>query len=401
MMKVAVTNIATIVSGDWRDPIASGDTIVMKDGLIESVGTASARDLADYDVVVDANGTTACPGLIDSHVHISFGDYTPKQQAVGFLESYLHGGTTTSISASEVHVAGRPKDRDGVKALAVAAFKCFENYRPAGMRVHGGSLILEPTLQPEDFPELRSKGLWHAKVGFGSVKTPYDYVPLVKAARAAGFIVNAHTGGASISLANSIHGEHLIAMRPNVSYHVNGGPIAMPDADFETIVRDTDIALQICQAGNIRTALMCLKLAVKHNVFDRFLIATDTPTGTGMMPLGMIKSVTEMATLSDYPAEWMIAAATGNVARTYGLNNGYLRPGKDGDLLLVDAPMGGTQKNCLEAIKHGDVWSLVGCFTQGRPRFVGRSRNTPPPLRYPKVTHSKIINDFASVQQFS
>jgi enamidase len=83
------------------------------------------------------------------------------------------------------------------------------------------------------------------------------------------------------------------------------------------------------------------------------------------------------------------------------LNSGHLRPGKDGDVLLVDAPMGGSQGSCLKAIKHGDVWSLVACFTQGRPRFVGRSRNTPPPLRYPAVTHSKIINDFASVQQFS
>lgn len=400
-MKVAITNIGTIVTGDWREPFAKGDTIVMKDGLIASVGTASAAELADSDVVVDANGTTACPGLIDSHVHISFGDYTPKQQAVGFLESYMHGGTTTSISASEVHVAGRPKDREGVKALALAAFKCWENYRPAGMRVHGGSLILEPTLEEEDFAELRRKGLWHAKVGFGSVKTPYDYVPLVKAAREAGFIVNAHTGGASISLANSIHGEHLIAIQPNVSYHVNGGPIAMPDADFERVINETDIALQICQAGNIRTAVLCLNLAVKHDAFDRFLIATDTPTGTGMMPLGMIKSITEMATLSAHPPEWMIAAATGNVAKTYGLNSGFLRPGKDGDVLLVDAPMGGTQDTCLKAIKHGDVWSLVANFTQGRPRFVGRSRNTPPPLRYPKVVQSKIVNDFAATQQFA
>lgn len=400
-MRVALVNIGEIVTGDWRNPFARGDTIILADGKIASVGTASARDVEACDVIVDANKTTACPGLIDSHVHISFGDYTPKQQAVGFLESYLHGGTTTSISASEVHVAGRPKDRDGVKALAVAAFKCFENYRPAGMRVHGGSLILEPTLQPEDFAELRQKGLWHAKVGFGSVKSPYDYVPLVKAARDAGFIVNAHTGGASISLANSIYGDHLIAMQPTVSFHVNGGPIAMPDADFERVIRNTDIALQICQAGNIRTALLCLELVVKHDAFDRFLIATDTPTGTGVMPLGMIKSVTEMATLSPHPPEWMIAAATGNVAEIYGLDTGFLRPGLAGDVLLVDAPMGGTQDTCLKALKHGDVWSLVACFTEGIPRFVGRSRNTPPPLRYPKVVQSKITNDFASKQQFS
>ena len=143
-MKIAIVNIATIVTGDWRDPFAGGDTIILDEGLIKRVGTASGAELDSCDLVVDANGTTACPGLIDSQVHIAFGDYTPKQQAVGFLESYVHGGTTTSISASEIHVPGRPKDREGVKALAIAAHKSWDNFRPGGMRVHGGAVILEP-----------------------------------------------------------------------------------------------------------------------------------------------------------------------------------------------------------------------------------------------------------------
>lgn len=399
-MRIAIINIGTIVTGDWRNPIADADAILVEDGLISSLGPLDCST-DEFDLVVDAAGTTACPGLIDSHVHISFGDYSPKQQAVGFLQSYLHGGTTTCISASEVHVAGRPVDREGVKALAVTAHCCFENYRPGGMRVHGGSVILEPCLKPEDFTELRSKGVWLAKAGFGSVSTPLDYVPLVKAARDAGMIVNAHTGGASISLANSIFAEHLIAMRPHVSFHVNGGPVAMPDEDFERLVRDSDMALQICQAGNIRTSLLCLNLVVGHDAFDRFLIATDTPTGTGMMPLGMIKTITEMATLSDHSPEMMIAAATGNAARIYGLDCGFLQPGKAADIILVDAPMGGSQKNCLAALKHGDVWSQVACFTAGVPRFIGRSRNTPPPIRQARVVQSLLRQDFAVKQQFN
>lgn len=399
-MKIAIVNLGKIVSGDWRDPLVAGDAMLIDDGLIKRAGSATSADVDACDLVIDANGTTACPGLIDSQVHIAFGDYTPKQQAVGFLEGYVHGGTTTSISASEIHVPGRPKDREGVKALAVAAHKSWDNFRPGGMRVHGGAIILEPCLEEADFADLERNGVWLAKAGFGAVETPFDYVPLVAAARKAGMIVQVHTGGASISLANSIHGKHLIAMKPHVAYHVNGGPISMPDEDFAPVIRETDIALQVCQAGNIRTALMCLNMAVEHDAFDRFLIATDTPTGTGMMPLGMIKSVAEMATLSKHPAEWMLSAATGNVAKVYRLNNGFLREGKDADVLLVDAPMGGSKKTCLEALKHGDVWSLVGCITAGVPRFVGRSRNTPPPLRYPKVIRSEIRMDFAAAQQF-
>ena len=394
-MKTAIVNIKTIVTGDWRTPFADGDAILMEKGKIRKVGTLSSKELKSCDVVVDAYKTPACPGLIDSQVHIAFGDYTPRQKTVGFIESYLHGGVTSCLSASEVHVPGRPTDPEGVKALAVAAKKSFDNLRPGGARVYGGCIILEPGLTQKDFNEVAKKGIWFAKAGFGAVKTPFDYTPLVKMAQKAGMLVNCHTGGASIPGSSPIIGKHLMDMRPDVSFHINGGPIAMPDKDFPMIINETDIALQICQAGNIRTALLCLNLAVENEEFDRFLIATDTPTGTGVMPLGMIKSVTEMATLSSYPAEWMIAAATGSVAKIYRLNSGFIKRGKDADVLLIDAPLGGSKKTALEAIKHGDLAAVGAVFTDGIPRFIGRSRNTPPTTRQIKTLQNNVPYDFS------
>jgi len=133
-VKVAIVNLGHIVSGDWHAPSVAGDTIISDGERIAQVGTAAAAAVEGADVVIDAGGMTAIPGLIDSHVHITFGDYTPRQRTVGYLESYLHGGTTTAISASEVHVPGRPSDREGVKALALAAQRCFATWRPGGMR---------------------------------------------------------------------------------------------------------------------------------------------------------------------------------------------------------------------------------------------------------------------------
>src|SRR5712671_6721382 len=158
-MKVAIVNLGQIVSGNWREPFVAGDTILTQGDRIVAVGTASTSAVANADVVIDAGGMTAIPGLIDSHVHITFGDYTPRQRTVGYLESYLHGGTTTAISASEVHVPGRPRDVEGVKALAVAAQRCFADYRPGGMKVIAGSVILEPGLTKDDFTELAGKGV--------------------------------------------------------------------------------------------------------------------------------------------------------------------------------------------------------------------------------------------------
>ena len=394
-MRTAVVNLAAIVTGDWRAPFAAGDSILMEDGKIAEIGTLDAARIESCDVVVDAGGMTAMPGMIDSQVHNTFGDYTPRQKTVGFLESYLHGGTTTSITACEVHVPGRPSDPEGVKALAVAAKKCFDNFRPGGMRVHAGAIILEPGLTEEDFRDVAEKGVWLAKAGFGRFATPFDYTPLVRMAQRAGMIVNCHTGGASIPDSSAITGKHLLDMRPDVSFHVNGGPVAMPDEDFRPIVHETEIALQICQAGNIRTALLCLALAVEADQYDRFLIATDTPTGTGVMPLGMIKSVCEMSCLSDHPAEMLIAAATGNVAKIYRLDCGFLAPGRDADLLVLDAPLGCSKPDALGAIKNGDFPAIAACFTAGVPRFVGRSRNTPPPTRKIAVVRNTRLDPFA------
>jgi enamidase len=393
-MKTAIINLKKIISGDWRDPIVEGDSIFMADGKIIAVGQVSDKDIQDADVVIDADGATAIPGLIDSQVHNTFGDYTPRQKTVGFLESYVHGGTTTCISASEVHVPGRPKDPEGVKALALAAKRCFDDYRPGGMKVFAGSIILEPGLTEADFQEMAKKGIWLAKAGFGAVKSPYDYAPMVGWAKAAGMITTVHTGGSSIPGSSGIWVDHLLKMQPHVSFHVNGGPVAMPDADFPRIVNESKIALQICTAGNLRTALLIAKLAMEADQFDRFLIATDTPTGSGIMPLGMLYTITHLCSLMNMSVESAIAAATGNNATVYGIDSGFLKPGKEADVVILDACVGGSKDNATDAIRNGDIPAVAAVITAGIPRFVGKSRNTPAPMKSVRVIQNRVPQDY-------
>ncbi len=398
-MRVAIVNIGTTVTGDWREPVTNADTILTEDNLITRVGTASSSEVEACDVVIDAAGATVMPGLIDSQVHVVFGDYTPRQKTVGWLESYVHGGVTTCISASEVHLPGRPKDADGVKALAVLAHKHWENYQPGGMRIHGGSIILEPTLTKEDLQDIRSQGVKLAKAGFGAFDDPMDYAPLMQAARDVGLITNVHTGGASIPGALPvIKGDHLRAMNPHVSFHINGGPVAMPDEDFEPIIAETDIAAQVCIAGNIRTLLKTAELCFKYDAFDRFLIATDTPTGSGIMPLGMVYTITYLSALAGYDPAVCIAAATGNNAEIYGLDTGFIKEGKDADILIADQPLGGSQPDLLSSLKHGDIYGLGAVISAGVPRFVGKSRNTPPPTRPIRVAKNSVPQSFETVR---
>ncbi|WP_233839193.1 amidohydrolase family protein [Paraburkholderia sp. ZP32-5] len=396
-MKTAIVNLKTIVTGEWREPFAKGDGILMADGKIEKIGTLSDADLNSADVVIDADGATAIPGLIDSQVHNTFGDYTPRQKTVGFLESYLHGGTTTSITASEVHVPGRPTDPQGVKALAVAAQRCFKEYRPGGMRVFAGSIILEPGLTEDDLRDVASQGVWLAKAGFGGVKTPFDYAEMIGWAKKYGMVTTVHTGGSSIPGSSGIWADHLLKMQPHVSFHINGGPVAMPDDDFPRILHESTIAMQVCTAGNLRTLLRLADMTVDADQFDRYLIATDTPTGSGIMPLGMMYTITHLASLGRKMApETAICAATGNNARTYGINSGFLQVGKDADVVILDACVGGTQRTALDALANGDIAAVAAVITDGVPRFVGRSRNTPASEKTVRVVKSTVMQDFAA-----
>lgn len=393
-MKVAVFNIGKILSGDIAAPVLPGDVIAMEDGKITAVGTGG--DMGDCDITIDAGGMMAMPGLIDSHVHITFGDYTPRQKTVGFLESYIHGGVTTCISASEVHVPGRPRDPAGVKALAIAARKSFDSYRPGGMRVHAGSIILEPGLVESDFAEMQAQGVWLAKAGFGNFATPYEYAPYVAMARKHGMVSMVHTGGSSIPGSTGIWADHLVKIQPDVSYHVNGGPIAMPDADFPRLVNETKVAMQVCTAGNLRTTLLVAKLLAAAGQNERLLIATDTPTGSGIMPLGMLYTMSHLVSLGGVAPEIAVAMATGNNARVYRLNSGIIAPGRDADLVLVDACLGGSQHDALSALRNGDIVGVGAVITNGVPRFVGRSRNTPETTRKAKVAHCRIPQSFSA-----
>jgi enamidase len=394
-MRTAIVNIGKILSGEWREPFAGGDTIVSDNGRIAHIGSADAAVMRDCDVIIDAGGAVVMPGLIDSHVHITFGDYTPRQKTVGFLESYVHGGVTTAISASEVHVPGRPKDPAGVMALAVAAKKSFESYRPGGMRVHAGAVILEPGLTQADLAKIRHDGVWLAKAGFGAFASPFDYAEQIAWAKELGMITLVHTGGSSIPGSSGIWAAHLLRLQPDVSFHTNGGPIAMPDADYPRLVNESGMALQVCTAGNLRTALLLAKLVTEADCFDRLLIATDTPTGSGIMPLGMFYTISHLASLGGIPVERAIAAATGNNARVYGLNSGVIAVGRDADLVVIDSCDGGSKSDALSALANGDVVAVGAVITDGVPRFVGRSRNTPVGMRRVTVVHNKVLRDFS------
>lgn len=376
---IAVVGANIVLSGDHREPIVAGaDTVVATDGVITAVGRRDdlESDIAAADVVVDAENTTLAPGLIDSHCHVVLGDYTPRQKTVDFLASYVHGGITSVVSPGEIHAQGRPHDATGVKALAIAARSCFLNFRPNGMTVHAGAVVLEPSLQEKDFAELQAAGVHLAKFGFGLYTDPADGYDQVRWAQQHGITVMCHSGGASIPGSKPITPEHLLYLAPDVCGHVNGGPTSLDERGVDAIIEGTEMALQLVQAGNLRSAVRILRKCDTEDRFDRVVIGSDTPTGTGVMPLGVIKTVAELSSLSGIDPARVWAAATGNNARTWGLPSGRIRVGAAADLVVMDAPWGSTASDALGALAIGDIPGITAVITSGLLRTL-TSRNTP------------------------
>jgi len=380
-MGMLIRNIGQIASGNIKTPLLDGDAVLVKDGRIAAVGNEQTLDVAGVAQIIDANGCTLFPGLIDSHVHVVIGDFTPRQQTIGFIESCLHGGVTSMISAGEVHIPGRPKNVAGLKALAIIAAQSFANARPSGVKVMGGGLILDPEFSEQDFKELAEAGVVHlGEIGLGTVTDWELASQMVGWAHQYGMKVMMHVGGASIPGSNVIGADAVLTVKPDVASHLNGGPTAAPLADVERIITESQIALEVVQCGNMLALQNVARLIQHYDAIDRMIIGTDMPSGTGVVPLGMLRTISAVTTFSDIRPEQAVAIATGNTAVVYELSRGIIAEGYEADMLLVDAPVGSVADSALEALAIGDLPGIGAVIIDGEMK-VGVSRNTPPPKR--------------------
>ena len=112
----------------------------MKSLLIDGKRIAALDPPADTkaDAILDAGGSAVMPGLVDGHVHPVFGEWTPTQDTIGWIGNYLHGGTTTMISACELHVPGLDYENltpELVTSLAVVTAATTGRVRWSGAKV--------------------------------------------------------------------------------------------------------------------------------------------------------------------------------------------------------------------------------------------------------------------------
>src|ERR1700674_2102072 len=260
--RLLIRNIGLLLSGDLKQPILDADTVLAVDGKIAAVGKQKDIDVEGATLVIDAKGITLAPGLIDSHVHPVAGDWTPRQNQIGWIDSYLHGGVTTMISAGEVHAPGRPKDVVGLKAMAIFAQRAFSAFRPGGVRIHAGAPVIEHGMVEQDFKDLAAAGVTMlGEVGLGSVKDGATAREMVAWARKFGIQSTIHTGGPSIPGSSLIDKDMVLETDADVIGHVNGGHPALPDNQIVCLCERCNRGLELVHNGNERAALLTLRTA--------------------------------------------------------------------------------------------------------------------------------------------
>ncbi len=383
--KLVVRNIGLMLSGDLQNPILDADTIVAVDGRIAAVGREKDVDTSRAHTVVDAKGTTLCPGLIDSHVHPVVGDWTPRQSQLNWIDSCLHGGVTTMISAGEVHMPGRPKDTVGLKAMAITAQRVFENFRPNGVKVHAGAPVIEQGMEEHDFKELAEAGVkLLGEVGLGSVKAGEEAKKMVAWARKYGIQSTIHTGGPSIPGSGLIDKDVVLEADADVIGHINGGHTALPDDQIICLCEQCERAIEIVHNGNERSGLLALRTATELRQVERVILGTDAPAGSGVQPLGILRMVSMLSSLGDVPAETAFCFATGNTARIRDLDCGLIEVGRAADFVIMDRAQHTAGATLLESVRLGDLPGVGMTIIDGVVR-THRSRNTPPATQLPEI----------------
>jgi enamidase len=383
--KVVIRNVGLMLSGDIDRPVLEADTVVIHDGLITAVGRERDCDLADATTVIDARQTCLAPGLIDSHVHPVFGDWTPRQNQIGWIDSTLNGGVTTMISAGEVHLPGRPRDIVGLKALAITAQRAFQNFRPSGVKVLAGAPVIEQGMTEQDFADLAAAGVsLLGEVGLGSVKAGYEAAQMVAWARKHGIQSTIHTGGPSIPGSGLIDKDVVLEADADVIGHINGGHTALSEAHVCELCERSSRAIEIVHNGNERVALAAARAAIELKCPHRVILGTDGPAGSGVQPLGMLRLIALLSSLGNLPAELVFCFATGNTARIRGLNCGLIEVGRAADFVFMDRAQHSAGRTLLESVQLGDMPGIGMVMIDGIVRC-GRSRNTPPAQEIPAV----------------
>lgn len=382
MVTTLITNVGSLVHGPASAPPIRDTTLVIEDGVIAAIG----EDAPSPDVVIDAAGLDVIPGLVDGHVHPTIGEWTPAQDAQGWVSKYVNGGTTTLVSAGELHLPGLAFDelsRRTVMSIAMMSRDVTARLRPTGAHLHAGTTMLVHGMTEHDFDEMADAGITRLKyIFYDWASAPEGEVDDYRTwADERGMTIKIHSGGVSRSGSSRVAGHEVVTgASPDVVAHISGGPIPMPDEEIRAVIDDlSSAAIEVCTSMNYRATQVTVDHLAATGQLDRLTLGTDTPGGTGVTPRGMLRNICFLASICGMEPIDALAAATDNTARAHRVEAGRIEVGASADLVLLGPIQGSRAHDTLESFTLGDLPGISQVLIDGRAVLEGRSQQTPPP----------------------
>ena len=94
----------------------------------------------------------------------------------------------------------------------------------------------------------------------------------------------------------------MLAADTDIIGHINGGHTALPDDQIVCLCEKCGRGLELVHNGNLRAALVALNTARELGQLDRIMLGTDAPAGSGVQPLGIIRTVAHAVLARQYRA---------------------------------------------------------------------------------------------------
>ena len=254
-----------------------------------------------------------------------------------------------------------------------------------GVKVLAGAPIIEQGMVEEDFAELAKAGVkLLGEVGLGSVKAGYEAKQMVSWARKYGIQSTIHTGGPSIPGSGLIDKDVVLEADADVIGHINGGHTSLPYKHVCDLCEQSSRAIEIVHNGNEKIGILTARHAVELRCPHRVILGTDSPAGSGVQPLGMLRLIALISSMADIPAAVVIGFATGNISRMRKLDQGLIEIGRPADFVFMDKAQHSAGADMLSSIELGDIPGIGMVMIDGLVK-AQRSRNTPPADRVPVI----------------
>ncbi|MFJ3773860.1 N-acetylglucosamine-6-phosphate deacetylase [Streptomyces sp. NPDC090075] len=362
-------------------------TGVVDKGRLVIDGTKITADAPADAQVIDVTGHWLLPGFVDMHNHggggASFSSGTAEQILAGVHTHRLHG--TTTLVASTV-----TDDMDVLARQAGLLSELAEQGEIAGVHfegpfispcrkgAHSEALLRDP--DPAEVRKLLDAARGHAKMVTLATELPGGIESVRLLAEHGVIAAVGHTDATYEQTVEAIDAgatvaTHLFNAMPQIG-HRAPGPIA-------ALLEDERVTVELIDDGtHLHPA--ALQLAFHHAGPGRVAFITDAMDaagfGDGRYLLGPLevevadgvarlvdsgaiagstltldRALRRAVTVDRLPVEHAVAALSANPARLLGLYDrvGSLEPGKDADLLLLDADF------TLKGVMRKGAWVVV------------------------------------------